>query len=583
VRSLDRVNVSQIDPREAGDLQPGSIAFRLLQAEWELTLGIEILEPWITAQTFHRATVREGQVRHEIAARFRVENAAVKALRVRMPGLDAESANNVRAEGEGISTIQQVAGGNEEWEIRFRRGMLGEIPLTIHFLERLKGEGIDFHLRPVLPVGAKQVSAFAGVEPGGRLEVAVGEIPNGWQKVDFMTVPLALRQQSGLPTTTFRVGEEGSLAITGRRQELAEALKLRVEEGELITVFSPRGDQATLAMLKVRVNEKSRFELRLPAAAELFHVSVNGEEMTVVREENTHLFHVMPGADPSEPAEVEFGYGMRGERRGASRVNLTAPGFNVPLQNLGWRVRLPEGWDFVGHRGPVTLRGVMVAGRKERVDYLSGLSLLRSEKMKETKQLMSAANEWLRAGEQSRAREALNRASKIRGIDEATSEDARVQLRNLFNEQAVVGLNTRRQQLILDNAGMDASAVNEQVAQAARANPLLQGREDFAPGQMEEILQGNTLEEVTALTRVAERIVAQQIAADAPPQSIALAVPQQGKEVIFGRGVQVEGGRPLRVEVEIRRAGEAHFGTGFLLFVMAGLLAFGTQSVIMRK
>ncbi len=583
VRSLDRVNVSQIDAREAGDLQPGSIAFRLLQTEWELTLGIEILEPWVTAQTFHRATVREGQVRHEIAARFRVENAAVKTLRLRIPGLSAESANSVRAEGEGISNIQQKEDGSDEWEIRFRRGMMGDIPVTIHFLERLEGNGISFALRPVSPVGARQVTPFAAVEPGGRLELAIGEMPVGWQKVDFMSVPLALRQQAGLPTTTFRIGEEGSLQITGRRQELAEALKLRVEEGELVTVFSARGDQATLATLKVRVNEKSRFELRLPAEAELFHVAVNGEEMTVVREANDHLFHVVPGADLGEPATVEFGYGMRGGRHGKGQVNLSAPGFNVPLQNLTWRVRLPEGWDFTGHKGPVTLRGVMVEGRKERVDYLSGLSLIRSEKMEKTKQLMSAASDWLRAGDQDRAREALNRAAKTRGIDEATSEDARVQLRNLFNEQAVVGLNTRRQALILDNSGMDASVVNEQVAQAARANPLLQGRDDFAPGQMEEILQGNTFEEVTALTRVAERIVSQQIAADAPPQSIALAVPQQGKEVIFGRSVQVEGGQPLRVEVGIRRAGEGRPVVGLLFLIATGVLAYGAQRLVLRQ
>lgn len=45
----------------------------------------------------------------------------------------------------------------------------------------------------------------------------------------------------------------------------------------------------------------------------------------------------------------------------------------------------------------------------------------------------------------------LSRVSNANALDDASNEDARVQLRNLKTQQTVLGLNTRRQRLYLDN------------------------------------------------------------------------------------------------------------------------------------
>ena len=81
LRASDRENVTQLDPRSVGGLQPGTLAFRLLQEDWALQLGIEALDPWVTVQALQEVTVREGQTLTRIALRYRVENAAVKQFR----------------------------------------------------------------------------------------------------------------------------------------------------------------------------------------------------------------------------------------------------------------------------------------------------------------------------------------------------------------------------------------------------------------------------------------------------------------------------------------------------------------------
>ena len=65
--------------------------------------------------------------------------------------------------------------------------------------------------------------------------------------------------------------------------------------------------------------------------------------------------------------------------------------------------------------------------------------------------LLDQANAWLEAGDQEKASLALGNAVNQGQLDAASGEDARVQLRQLKTQQAVLGLNTRRQKLVIDN------------------------------------------------------------------------------------------------------------------------------------
>src|SRR5690606_31340427 len=108
LQAMTRTHVSQLDPRTVGNTRPGALAFRLLQDDWVLGVGIEALDPWVTVQALQEVTAREGQTLTRIALRYKVENAAVKSLRVRLPGLTAEQAKTVRATGSAVSDFAVV-------------------------------------------------------------------------------------------------------------------------------------------------------------------------------------------------------------------------------------------------------------------------------------------------------------------------------------------------------------------------------------------------------------------------------------------------------------------------------------------
>ena len=75
LRSLTRKNVSEIDPRTAGSFSKkgAALAFRLLQKDWELVLGIESLDPWLTGQVLQEVTLREGQTRNLVVASLAIK------------------------------------------------------------------------------------------------------------------------------------------------------------------------------------------------------------------------------------------------------------------------------------------------------------------------------------------------------------------------------------------------------------------------------------------------------------------------------------------------------------------------------
>ena len=75
---VSRDHVSQLDARKLSQNRPGTLAFRLLQADWDLKLRLESLDPWVTAQVLQDVTAREGITRSHLSIAYRIENAAVK-------------------------------------------------------------------------------------------------------------------------------------------------------------------------------------------------------------------------------------------------------------------------------------------------------------------------------------------------------------------------------------------------------------------------------------------------------------------------------------------------------------------------
>jgi len=581
VRAIERGNVSQLDPRElAGGktdtaraaARPGALAYRLLQSDWKLGLSISRLDPWVTAQVLHDATIREGQLLSRVHIGYRIENSAVKSLRVRIPGLDAAAAATVRATGPAVADLVPIEAEKDLWEIRFQRGIAGETAVELEF-QRPTAETGSEAIAPVVLVEVRQLSYFVAVRAGGRLELEAGTLPRGWQRSDWAVVKSTLGNAAGgtAPALAFRAADvEGPLPVVYKRHALADLRKLRVSEGSLTTLLSPAGTALTAVNLKMNVLTKATLRLRLPADAELFNTFVNDEGVNLVREGGDWLFHVFPHPNANSPSVVRFVYATT-LRKGK---HLEGPLPDVPMENLSWRVLVPVGWKMADYGGDFDLQEKRQLGDFRLEDYQSFVSKKRRSDARSAAALLDQANAWLAAGDQEKAGIALGNAVNNGQLDAASGEDARVQLRELRNQQALLGLNTRRQKLVLDNRNAAPQAENTQFERAAEANPLLQGKYNYDPRQFERFLEGNTADENAALKEIAARIVAQQLAAEPAPTALDVTLPERGTVLSFGRSVQVDGNRPMVIDLELKRADSGFSLAGLLLCILAGAIGF---------
>ena len=83
------------------------------------------------------------------------------------------------------------------------------------------------------------------------------------------------------------------------------------------------------------------------------------------------------------------------------------------------------------------------------------------------------------------------------------------------------------------------------------------------------MLMGNTVEENTALRDIAARLVDQQLAAEPAPGVIDVTLPQRGQVLTFTRSLQVDGGAPLGLTLEIARTGRT--STVFMVMLLAAV------------
>ena len=275
--------------------------------------------------------------------------------------------------------------------------------------------------------------------------------------------------------------------------------------------------------------------------------------------------------DEGGSADVSLTWTHQAGARGG-RVKLSSPALNLPLQNIVWNVVLPVGYELSHAGGTLDLDDRSGYRTYDFETYRKSVLDRRSSLANEGQQSLQRGIEWRNRGDQRKALLELSKASRNSALPAAGKEDARVQLRELQTEQAVLGLNTRRQKLYLDNEGEANIKPNDQLKQAATRNPLLQGQTNYNPQEVDNMLLGNTSAETDALRRIASRLVSQQLAAEPAVQGIDVSAEGRGTVHVFRRSVQVDGDAPLEIDLRLARTHGSVVGAGLLaLLGVAGL------------
>jgi len=175
--------------------------------------------------------------------------------------------------------------------------------------------------------------------------------------------------------------------------------------------------------------------------------------------------------------------------------------------------------------------------------------------------LQTMSNELAQNGKQYEARQALESAYNYSVADPALNEDARVQLRKLIRQQAVVGLVGRRGQIRMQTGG-----------QAEEAGKNLGDR--FNRDEAERLESSLSQDDTGNLNRIADRLIEMQERAAGTSLQLVINMPLKGKVLEFTRPLQVKPNSPMLVTFCAKRLPERDARSNWVVAAGLGLGLF---------
>jgi hypothetical protein len=565
--------LSQLDPQQSGIQQKGVLAFRVLQSSWNLTLDIEQVAAWVQVTSLQHVTVSEALMKVAANLNYQIENTGLKSLRVALP----VEADSVRFSGEHFSDsdFQRVPGavtdGLQEWEIKLQRRVIGPFPLQVHYQILIPEQATNAVLRGVQAHGVNLQRGYVTLQSGGRVQVTVAATGESLQPTEWQSIPRTLRQNLKAESANFafRLAEPAfALPLKLERHEVVKLLPARIHSVLMNSVISDAGVMLTQVRLELSPGDKRLLSVKLPKDSHYWFAFVNQNGVWPWRQQDAILIPLEQQSRSDKPVPVEIFYSSQVGKPGSSALDLQlfAPRFDLPLENVTWQVHLNDKWQLHEWAGTVQFQQDQVTPAVARLDlgsYLEEEAAQQREKTQEAEQMLTLGNSALQQGDPQQARRAFQSAYGLSTHDYAFNEDARVQLHNLKLQQALVGLNVRQ-----------ATSAGETGAMAGRFRELRSGKDaNYTQADAKQIIDNNSTEDNSAYMRLAEKLVQQQDAAVTTATAIRANIPEQGRVLTFQRAVVVDREADLHIGLEMAAVRAASTGMKFamLLGTLVGL------------
>jgi len=541
--------LTQLDPQKSGIKQKGVLAFRVLQTPRTLTLDLEQVDPWIQVTSLQHASVGEAQVKIAANLQYEIDNTGVKSFRVYVP----TNAEGIRFQGDQVADFVPVDGaitnGLQLWEIKLHRRVIGSYLLQANYQTPVSSTTTEVALQGIQAVWVNLQRGFVTVQSGGRLSVSIDSPPTELQPAEWQSIPRAL--QAGLSASaanySFRLVEPAfNLPLKLERREAVKLLAARVNEIRFNSVVSDDGVMLTQARLDLVPGDKRLLSITLPKGGNFWFAFVNQNGVWPWREGDSILIPLekQSRGDAAIPVEIFYSCKVGTPNARSLDLQMIAPKFDLPLENITWRVSLSDKWHVENWDGStLQLQGQKTAPQTAAVDvqnYLQTQATQQRELSKKAEDLLAAGNSAIEKGEPLLARRAFAAAYGLSTHDSAFNEDARVQLHNIKLQQALIGLNVRQ-----SAAAGDAGALGSKFRD-------LRGRKEINYTQQDakDIIDRNSADENAAFMRLAERLIQQQDAAVSSPTALRASIPDQGRVLTFKRAVLVDPKEELRIDLQ---------------------------------
>jgi competence protein ComGC len=423
------------------------------QLPWKLAVETEKVDSWVRAEIVNTLTLSDDLISGRALARFEIQNAPVKDLRLKIPA----SFKNVEISGPNIRRRDH---DGEIWRVEFQSKIRGAHTLTVTWEEpRARGTNVAAEARPGMQsghelnlqgIGAWNVERETGIFAiVARPPLQVTEQKaNDLVRIDLRDLPDWAGHPDESTVLAYRYARPSYvLTVDSRRFAEAEVLQALVEDLHLSTVIADDGQMMTDMSLSVRNQGRQHLEIELPQRATVWSAFVAGQAVRPSVKEGKLLLPLEHSVGDEAPIAIQLVYigssqfpAKRGE------FELISPKMDAPLKSAHWELFLPSDYRYSKFSGTMTHEvetAMLEATSFSFLDYSSWETKSKAQIARDVKSDISNAQKKLSSGNVKEALADYNRAraradlsvSKDQDTQKLEADLRRAQGNNLINAQ----------------------------------------------------------------------------------------------------------------------------------------------------
>lgn len=352
-----RVSTSQIEglTEVASAFFPKSIdglalAYRLRDADWSLSLGIEELEQSIQADTLQLYSVGEGMIYGSSLLNYLISGSPVSSLQVTA----SEQYSNVEFVGKGIRNWRKIDGG---YEVFLENPTFGTYSLLATYDLKLTDEQETYPFEGIHPVTARNNQGYIIFISHFQVELGSNEIPAESNIVVIEPAEIPSEYRLLFDSPLVRSYQYSSypfeLDLSVNQLERGNSLQILTDRVEVVTDISADGQTVHKADYFIKNKGNPYIRYSLPDGLELWEVKVDNEIVVPVSDNGDILIPVKVKANPNELIPVSLRLARKPDS--TKRMSVELPQVDTSTLVTHWTVRSVDGKVLKFHGSPSSL------------------------------------------------------------------------------------------------------------------------------------------------------------------------------------------------------------------------------------
>ncbi|MBU6398727.1 MAG: hypothetical protein KGS61_00280 [Verrucomicrobia bacterium] len=326
------------------------LAYAADQADWSLRLDAERLAPRIVADVFNLVTIGDGLVGGSATIRYGIANQGVQEFQIRLParwrnveftGPDLRRRELLASTGVGADTNTVV------WRLGLQDKAWGGYTLVVSYDEPFEPQQATLSLGGLHSLDAERETGSIAVTCAASLQLREARVSGPLRRIDaadLAATDRALLARSVLLAYRYDTQDAYQLQVGVTRFQELPVLQAVSDRTQLTTVLTDAGQMLTEASFMVKNNDKQFQRFTLPAGAEFWSASVDGQPVKAEQQDGTLLVPLPRGVDRDRAFAVDLVYAQRIGPLTAwlpRDLRLAAPRTDVQTTFAEWELYVP--------------------------------------------------------------------------------------------------------------------------------------------------------------------------------------------------------------------------------------------------